>query len=124
MGNAVGSNIFNLLGVLGLGAILAPAGITVSPGAVAFDIPVMIVVAIAALPIFFTGYTIARWEGAVFLAYYVAYTVYLILDAREHHALANFQQAMVMFFIPITLITLLVTVRRAVKRQRRSSGIQ
>ncbi len=121
VGNAIGSNLFNLLGVLGLGAIIAPAGITVPRGALAFDIPVMIVVAIAALPIFFTGYSIARWEGAVFLAYYVAYTVYLILDARDHHALANFQQAMVMFFIPITLLTLLVTVQRAVKRQRRST---
>lgn len=124
VGNAIGSNLFNLLGVLGLGAIIAPVGITVPPGALAFDIPVMIVVAIAALPIFFTGYTIARWEGAVFLAYYGAYTIYLILDARAHHALANFQQAMVSFFIPITLVTLLITVRRALKRQRRSAGIE
>jgi hypothetical protein len=40
----------------------------------------MIAVAVAALPIFFTGYTIAQWEGVVFLAYYAAYTVSLVLS--------------------------------------------
>jgi cation:H+ antiporter len=48
--------------------------------------PIMIAVAIACLPIFFTGHAIARWEAAVFLGYYVAYTSYLVLDAAEHGA--------------------------------------
>ncbi|MEX2551358.1 MAG: hypothetical protein WD638_14145, partial [Nitriliruptoraceae bacterium] len=67
LGNVVGSGICNRLAMLGLGSIVAPSGIPVSEGALTFDIPVMITVAIAALPVFFTGHTIARWEAAVFL---------------------------------------------------------
>ncbi|MFC1464575.1 MAG: calcium/sodium antiporter, partial [Candidatus Brachytrichaceae bacterium NZ_4S206] len=55
VGNAVGSNLFNLLSVLGLTAMVAPAGVAVAPSVLAFDMPVMLVVAIACLPIFFTG---------------------------------------------------------------------
>jgi hypothetical protein len=39
----------------------------------------MLAVALACLPIMLTGGTIARWEGAVFLGYYAAYTAYLVL---------------------------------------------
>ena len=113
VGNVVGSNIFNLLAVLGLGSIVAPAGIPVSSGALTFDIPVMIAVAIATLPIFFTGYTIARWEGAVFLLYYLAYTGYLVLDATEHDMLNEFGIAMGWFVLPLTALTLLVVAARA-----------
>lgn len=120
VGNVVGSNLFNILGVLGLGSLIAPGGIPIAPGALRFDIPVMIAVAVAALPIFFTGYTIARWEGAVFLGYYVAYTLYLVMDATGHHALASFQVAMVGFVIPLTVITLLIGLARALRPRARA----
>ncbi|PZQ27424.1 MAG: sodium:calcium antiporter, partial [Ectopseudomonas oleovorans] len=68
VGNIVGSNIFNLLCVLGLASLVSPAAISVSPNALAFDFPVMIAVAVACLPIFFAGYRINRWEGLLFLA--------------------------------------------------------
>ena len=116
VGNVVGSNLFNLLAVLGLGSLVAPEGVPVPPGALTFDIPVMIAVAIAALPIFFTGYSIARWEGAVFLGYYVAYTVYLVLDATEHAALDELGAAMTWFVLPLTALTLLVVASRALRR--------
>ncbi len=61
VGNVVGSNIFNILAVLGVSAFAAPAGVSVSQAALAFDIPVMTAVAVACLPVFFTGYRIARW---------------------------------------------------------------
>ena len=60
VGNVVGSNIFNILCVLGLTSIVTPGGLEVSATALQFDIPVMIAVARACLPIFFTGYTLAR----------------------------------------------------------------
>jgi cation:H+ antiporter len=122
VGNVIGSNLFNLLGVLGLGSLVAPAGVPVAPGAIAFDIPVMIAVAVAALPIFFTGYTIARWEGAVFLAYYVAYTTYLVMDATQHDALPHFGAAMTGFFLPLTALTLGIGMARAFRRQRAPRG--
>ncbi len=108
VGNVVGSNIFNLLSVLGLSSVVSPAGIAVPDAAVVFDIPVMIGVALACLPIFFTGYIITRWNGALFLFYYLAYTAYLILTAMQHDALHTFSAAMLYFVIPLTAITLVV----------------
>ncbi|MFO7584762.1 MAG: hypothetical protein R6W69_08535 [Anaerolineales bacterium] len=117
VGNVVGSNIFNIMGVLGLSALVAPDGINVSSSALAFDIPVMIAVALATLPIFFTGYLIARWEGGLFLLYYVAYMAYIVLGATgslgERDLLTD---AMLWFVIPVTVITLTVTVYRQFKR--------
>lgn len=121
VGNVVGSNIFNILAVLGLSSLLAPNGIAVSPPALAFDIPVMIAVAIACLPIFFTGFKIARWEGAVFLGYYAAYVLYLILDATQHDALPLFSTVMLLFVVPLTVLTLVVLVVRE-RRARRSAA--
>ena len=102
IGNAIGSNIFNILGILGLSALVTPGGLTVAPSVVAFDLPVMIAVAFAALPIFISGLSINRWEGLLFLAYYVAYTAYLILAATQHDALPFFSSVMVLFVLPIS----------------------
>src|SRR5690606_33946389 len=65
VGNVVGSNIFNLLSVLGLAALVAPTALAVSANAINFDFPVMIAVAVACLPLFFSGYVISRWKGAL-----------------------------------------------------------
>lgn len=115
VGNAVGSNVFNLLAVLGVSGIVAPGGIPVARGALDFDIPVMIAVTVACLPIFFTGHLIARWEGALFLAYYVAYTTYLLLDAAGHDALAPFSTIMLWFVVPLTVVTLVGSVISAIR---------
>jgi cation:H+ antiporter len=117
VGNVVGSNIFNILTVLGISSLVAPAGITVPAAAVRFDIPIMIAAAVACLPIFFTGHVIARWEGALFLAYYVAYTVFLTLAATTHDLLPAFSRIMLLFAIPLTTATLLVLAWRATRRR-------
>lgn len=122
VGNVVGSNLFNLLAVLGLGSLVAPAGIAVPMGALTFDLPVMIAVAVATLPIFFTGYTIHRWEGAVFLGYYAAYTAYLVLDASKHEIVPAFGAAMVWFALPLTVLTLAIGVARATGKGRGRGG--
>jgi len=110
VGNAVGSNIFNILAVLGISAVLTPSAIPVSEAVIGFDIPLMIAVSIAALPIFFTGGTISRWEGALFLSYYIAYTLYLILKSTQHDLLPMFNNIMLYFAIPITAVTIIVVV--------------
>jgi len=112
VGNVVGSNIFNILAVLGLSSAVSPEGINVAPAALTFDIPVMIAVALACAPIFLTGHLIARWEGAVFLLYYSAYTAYLILNAREHDSLPAFSAIMLEFILPLTLLTLAIAYAR------------
>ncbi len=122
VGNAVGSNVFNILGVLGLTALLAPNGIAVPLSALRFDIPIMIAVAVAALPIFFTGYTIARWEGALFLALYAGYVLFLFLDAIEHWSLTYYSNVMLLFVIPIIGLTLAVLAVREY-RARRNGGV-
>ena len=117
VGNVVGSNTFNLLGCLGLSSSLAAlvpggAGLPVAPSVLAFDIWVMLAVALACLPIFLSGRDIARWEGGVFLGYYIAYVAYLILAAQRHEALGPFSSVMLGFVIPLTVVTLVVSVIR------------
>jgi cation:H+ antiporter len=108
VGNVVGSNIFNILGVLGLTAAIAPGGITVAPALIAFDIPAMLTVAIACLPIFFTGNLIARWEGALFFCLYIAYSVYLILAAKQHDALSTYSFVLGTVVLPLCALTIAV----------------
>ena len=77
-----------------------------------FDMWVMLAVALACIPIFLTGREIARWEGGVFLFYYIAYTTYLVLDSQAHDALKPFSMVMISFVLPITVITLLLVLIR------------
>ncbi len=108
VGNIIGSNIYNILIVLGVAGILAPTGVEVSNAAMNLDIPIMIAVAIACLPIFFTGNLIARWEGVIFWIYYGAYAVFLFLNSTEHETLPVFNTVMLWFVIPLTTLTLII----------------
>ncbi len=100
-------------GIAGLAAAAGPGELLAVPESVRrFDIWVMLATAIACLPIFVSGREIARWEGAVFLLYYVAYTAYLILAAQRHQALSTYADVMIGFVIPLTIVTLVVTVVR------------
>ncbi|HKX95864.1 MAG TPA: calcium/sodium antiporter [Methylibium sp.] len=113
VGNVVGSNTFNILGCVGVSGLLAGgAGLAVPPAVLNFDLWVMIAVALACLPVFLTGREIARWEGAVFVGYYLAYVGYLILRAQQHDALPAFSAAMLGFVVPLTLVALVVAVIR------------
>lgn len=112
VGNVIGSNTFNLLGVLGLSSLVAPHALPVPPAMLNFDLLVMIGVALACLPIFFTGHVIARWEGALFLAYFFAYTAYLLLASQQHDLLDTFGTAMTTVVIPLTAVTLAVFAAR------------
>jgi len=119
VGNVVGSSTFNILGVLGISSLVAPSSLTVAPGMLSFDLPVMTAVAFACLPVFFTGREIARWEGAIFVGYYGVYTAYLILAAQEHDALPMFSATMLWFVVPITALTLAIALYRTSKRHPR-----
>lgn len=118
VGNVVGSNIFNILSVLGLSSLLASGGVRVLEEAQRFDLPVMTAVAVACLPVFFDGYALRRWEGGLFLAYYAAYVTYLVLDATDHAAGDPFRIALFGFAVPLTTITLVVVGVRAWRAHR------
>lgn len=109
-GNVVGSNIFNIPAVLGLAALVAPDGLAVAPSALSFDLPIMLAVVIACLPAFFTGCTIARWEGWLFL----------IAAAAGYRQLESITAGLLVFVLPPTAVALGVTVWRAWKGRARS----
>jgi cation:H+ antiporter len=74
VGNVVGSNILNLLAILGVSATIHPfsaAGIT------ALDLGTMVAVSLVLLPIMWTGFEVRRWEGALLLAAYGTYLFFL-----------------------------------------------
>jgi K+-dependent Na+/Ca+ exchanger-like protein len=81
LGNVIGSNLFNTLGVVGLAAVIQP--MSVETQLLSRDIPVMCVLTLA---LFVLGYNfgksrpgrINRLEGCLLLAGYIGYTVWLI----------------------------------------------
>ena len=118
VGNVVGSNIFNILGVLGLTASVSESGVSVAPEAWRFDIPIMTAVAFMCLPIFFTGGRISRLEGALLLGYYTAYIIFLVLAATSHAAIDLYSNALVWFILPITLLAVAFSVWQAMAQRR------
>jgi cation:H+ antiporter len=113
VGNVVGSNIFNILGCIGLSGVVAGStGLILAPSILTFDIWVLLAVTLACMPIFLSGREIARWEGGFFLAYYVAYVAYLILASQQHAALPMMSQVMMGFVLPITVVALVASLIR------------
>lgn len=121
VGNVVGSNLFNILAITGIAAMVTPGGLEVAPALLRFDLPVMIAVALACLPIFATGHLISRWDGALFLGYYAAYVLYLVLTATRHAMLPVYGSAMLGFVLPLTAVTLIVLLVR--HRARKAAEI-
>lgn len=118
VGNLVGSNIFNIGAVLGVTAVVSPAGIGVDRAAIVFDMPVMVAAALVLLPLAFTGQLIARWEGILLVGLYVAYVVYLVLAASEHGALDPFSAAMLWFVLPVSAVWVSATVIQELRLRR------
>jgi cation:H+ antiporter len=108
LGNAVGSNIFNILLVLGVSGLLAPAGVAFSQDAVRLDLPILVAAAIACLPIIFWDRTLDRWEGALFVVFYLAYLAFLVLDGTDRLVADPLAVAIGVFVAPLGALTLLV----------------
>ena len=120
VGNVVGSNIFNLLAVLGAAAVVRE--VPVPPGVLRFDFPVMIAVAVMCLPVFFTGGRINRLEGGMLVFFYVLYMVYLGLDASNHALSDEYGRMVVSVVVPLTILTMAIGWFRA-RAERGSFGI-
>lgn len=114
VGNVVGSNLFNLTSVLGASAVVANRGLEVSDQARAFDLPVMVVVAAACLPVFLSGRTVARWEGTLFLVAYVGYIGWLMAVVRSG-VLPSPLLVVAAFALPLIVVTSLPLLRRRVR---------
>jgi cation:H+ antiporter len=117
VGNVVGSNLFNLLSVLGATALVAPSGIPVSDASLRFDFPIMLAATIVLAPVFWNGFEIKRWEGGVFLAFYAVFVTYLVLDTSDHAAAAVVGPA-ALIVTPLVLMTFAVTGYQGWRRHR------
>jgi cation:H+ antiporter len=120
LGNIVGSNIFNILAVLGLSALLAPDGVSVAPDLLRTGFPVMLAVSVALLPVCASRSSIARWEGFVFFVGYVGFTAYTVAVAIAHPALPLLDRLSLRVVLPLALVTLIIDV--AIRQRRRRHG--
>jgi cation:H+ antiporter len=120
VGNVVGSNIFNVLIVLGLSSSTAPGGIVVPPAAISFDIPIMIAVALMCFPICFTASRISRKEGILLLVCYVLYTSYLVASAGvpSSSLLSGLSRWIGFGTVSLTLLAAVVTALQSSKAMR------
>lgn len=117
VGNVIGANLFNLLGVLGLTALIAPMPLSVSPNALDFDLPVMLGVAALCLPVFYSGYRVTRVEGLLLLGLYLVYGLHVVSFTTGMPLAGKLEQLMLFYVLPPLLAFLLFTSVRAWRRQ-------
>ncbi len=118
VGNVVGSNIFNILFVLGLSSTISPNPVHVTGEALHFDMPVMIAVAVVCLPIFLRGFSLERWEGALFVAYYATYVWFLVMKGTNDPNLPLFSKVMVYGVMPATAVTIVLSLILSARRAK------
>ncbi len=102
--NVMGSNLYNMLLTLGLTLIIAPNVLAVSADAIKLDLPFMVAVSIACIPIFIAGFNLTRRDGALFLVYYSTYLSYLVLNAINSSFVPVIQNTMFYVILPGTII--------------------
>jgi cation:H+ antiporter len=78
VGNLLGSSIYNILLILGVTCLVPAHGLALPPELVRIDIPIMVAVAVACIPIFISGRRVSRVEGGAMVATYVVYLVFLL----------------------------------------------
>jgi len=106
VGNVIGSNIFNLLAVLGAAGVAGEGGVPVAAGALGFDLPIMLGTAFACLPVFYAGGSITRLEGVIFLASYGAYILWLVLDSAGSPWLGPLRGVLLFGLLPLAAVVM------------------
>lgn len=123
VGNVIGANLFNLLGVLGLTALLAPTPLSVSPNALDFDLPVMLGVAALCLPVFYSGYRVTRAEGLLLLGLYLVYGLHVVSFTTGMPLAGKLERLMLFYVLPALLTFLMFTSIRAWHRQHHKRDV-
>lgn len=118
IGNIIGSNIFNILSVLGFSGLASRGRLIVAPDVLAVDIPVAAIVAAACLPLFRTRYEFSRWNGALFLGGYVLYIAWTVLKATGSRALSAFNGILFQVVFPALIIGITVTIVLALRKEK------
>jgi cation:H+ antiporter len=124
IGNVVGSNLMNLLLILGSCAlVMGGPGLPVDPLLVARDMPVMLVTTLACLPIFWTKGVISRLEGAILVGLYVLYLLEQLLSTTGSDVLDEFRLVVLVVVLPLLLVFLVSQmIRWQARLQRQRSG--
>ncbi|NHI00658.1 calcium/sodium antiporter [Oceanimonas sp. MB9] len=120
IGNVVGSNVFNILCVLGLSGLVSPAPLQAGPQLASLDMPVMLGVALLCLPLFFTGARLNRAEGGLFLALYVTYVWYMVALTLGSDYVSWLRAGILFGLIPLVVLFVAVTLGRDLRLRRRS----
>lgn len=123
VGNVIGANLFNLLGVLGITALIAPTPLSVSPNALDFDLPVMLGVATLCLPVFYSGYRVTRAEGLLLLGLYLAYGLHVVSFTTGMPLAGKLERLMLFYVLPALLTFLFFTSVRAWRRQHHKRDV-
>jgi cation:H+ antiporter len=119
VGNVVGSNIFNILCVLGLSGLVSPTPLLAGAQMAAIDIPVMVAVALLCVPFFFAGAILNRIEGALFLLCYIAYTWFLVALALKLDYLPTLQDAIMYGLAPLVLTYVVISLALDLRQRAR-----
>jgi cation:H+ antiporter len=108
VGNVVGSNLLNMLAVLGPAAAFTPAGLSVHPQLLRFDIPILLGLSVLCLPIVWSGARIDRVEASLFLALYAGYIAVLAAGATQSPGAEMWMDVYVLAVLPAALLLSIV----------------
>ncbi|KTB74140.1 MULTISPECIES: calcium/sodium antiporter [Pseudomonas] len=117
VGNVIGSNLFNLLGVLGVTALFAPVPLTISPNAMVFDLPIMLGVSLLCVPLFYSGYRIDRMEGLFLLSLYLTYGLHILAISTGMALAERLETKMLTLALPVLGVIVAWGTIRAWRRQ-------
>lgn len=123
IGNVVGSNLLNLLLILGSCSVLMGRdGLPVDPMLVQRDLPVMLVTTLACLPIFWTRGVITRLEGGILVGLYVLYLLEQLLSTTGSELVDEYRLVMLVVVLPLLLVFLVAQMIRWRSRLRRPNA--
>ncbi len=117
IGNVVGSNVFNILCVLGVSGLVSPLPLLAGVQMATVDLPVMLGTACLCLPLFFVGGTLNRFEGGLFLTLYASYVWYLIAVQLQLEYLPLLQAGIVYGLVPLVGLYVVVILMGSVRRR-------
>ncbi|MFZ5980651.1 MAG: calcium/sodium antiporter [Candidatus Zixiibacteriota bacterium] len=119
VGNIVGSNIFNILGVVPVMALVSSNGVIITQSSMSMDLPVLLASVVLCFPIFFSGYRISRWEGVFFLLFYLVYMVFFAIDNDPNSLFGTYMRILMIYVVPpVFLVYVFVVLRLRKKRTK------
>jgi cation:H+ antiporter len=120
-GNVIGSNIFNILGVLGVAAATTPESIPVAVNIIRFDLPIAIFAAVVTIPVFIVDNYISRYDGFIFFSYFVFYNVLVVMRALSNPSVPMLE-SFLYAYIPLTFFIFVALAARYLWKRRKSAS--